>query len=988
MCWHPESWNWTLLLMFFCLQYLGGARTGRIKCFSSEDIPWGSFNLFKPPNQLDMVAQLMNFVIVHGIFCDETSSVAKHSCPCSPMSNTKAMLYQRTYSVLLSCSEPQARTKWFFKRSKFLPCGTLCYFHTGKVRMPDHYVFVPSFHVVNITLWKIESRRIPHYKHPCRGVQNLVLKDDDNVFLSNKALNLQLCGTAWNENILSSTRRVRIMWESLVDYPETSGFCLTYQPVAAGHANIEYHTDINEDVGENAMMTRNDGNLLVTTVMPSFFIKFWRGQTSTYVLSYTGGVLEVPSLRIHRFVCLLNNDDVTINTDLSSIAVNDWPTFPSAYGLNVASSRILKRSCSDVASPMGFNSTTGDLSITIFVSQHSQVICNGTIFHTPLPCPGQFCNLSTHTVPNNESIMFAISSKIRSQQQQRLILSVKEDNTGYILLTNFTVGFVGFTHYPCMFGGIFIYEFTNVSAERLVDTKSVSLLAKICSPWMAGIWNRGVEYSTNMFGLHFNVRPLLFVIKTYDHHSSSHIEGHASLSDCAGVVNFLFNPTPREYNIPNKALLTIPQESDMYRIPRVRHTQGCLIIQNLLWGDDYNKAIRGWGMIMNFTSIIKTQLPEHSIGISSNEDFLHFKRDFHGSYCNLHAYPVGITLSNLGTIRPPRSGYQLYFNHGCLFTGESPFVIMTYPGDEISTECLTSESTEKLLLVDDEESIYYVPIAICAILNVKGNMYLHDSLRYVILIFSKPYRMTTCCMFQININVKLTSLINIVQFKMQENYERKPGIETWWKIWNRKHILDISSEAMPYRSVRLFGEGYKMSSLFGDVFSVVELAKPVSSFGPMANILNISFGYTFWQQNVHIVVKSESSSEINHYCIDGGTQCYMLLNRNQTSWEDAKMVCEKRGLVLLSTPSDFEWKQFEALFANHKVSQGHKAVILGFLNLQFKKASLIKFKFIPLVENPFLQLYSMALHNNNIYSNIHVLVDVLCCTHVGGYYTL
>ncbi len=646
-------------------------------------------------------------------------------------------------------------------------------------------------------------------------------------------------------------------------------------------------------------------------------------------------MLEVPNVRIHRFVCLVENDEAKIHSGQASLAVNDWPTFPFASGLSVEQSLTLKRSCSDVASPIEFISTTGDLTIAIFGPHHSQVVCNITLFHSPLPCPGRFCNLSMRTVPKNESITFAMSSKIRSPQQQQLILAVKEDKPGYIFLTNFTVGVVDFTHYPCMFGGIFIYEFTNIST---VDTKSVSLLAKICSPWMAQIWNRGVEYSTNMFGLHFNVRPLLVVIKTYDYHSSSHIEGRASLSDCAGVVNFLFNPTPREYDIPNRGLLTIPQEIDIYRIARVRHTQGCLIIQNLFWGDDYNKADRGWGMTMNFTSVIKTQLPEHTIGSSSNEAFLHFKKHFHELFCNLHAYPVGITLYNLDTIRPPRSGYQLYFNHVCLFRGERPFVIMTYPGDEISTECLTSESTEKLLLVDDEESIYYVPIAICALLNVKGNMYLQDYHRYVILIFSKPHTITICCMFQMNINVKLASLIDIVQFKMQENYERKMWVETWWKILSHKHV-DIALETVPYRSVRLFGEGYKMSSLFGDVISVVEFTRPVSSFRAMTNILNISFSYTFWQQNVDIVVKSESSPEVNRYCIDGGRECYTLFNRNQTSWEDAKMACERRGLVLLSTPSDFEWKRIEALFAHRKLSLGQGAVALTFLNLRFRKVS-------------------------------------------------
>ncbi len=241
-------------------------------------MPWGSSKVFKPPKQSDMVAQLVNFVIVHGIFCDETSRGAKQSCLCSPMSNTEAMLYQRTSAVLLSCGEPDARAKWLFKRSKLLPCGTLCYFNTGKVRMPDYYASVPSFHVVNITLWTLESRRIPHYKHPCRGVQNLILKDDDDVFFANIALDLQLCGTAWTENILSSTRRVRIVWESLVYYPETSGFCLTYQPVAAWYASMGYYAKINENIGKNFMMTRDDDNLLVTTVTPSFFITCRRGR--------------------------------------------------------------------------------------------------------------------------------------------------------------------------------------------------------------------------------------------------------------------------------------------------------------------------------------------------------------------------------------------------------------------------------------------------------------------------------------------------------------------------------------------------------------------------------------------------------------------------------------------------------------------------------------------------------------------------------------
>ncbi len=940
MRWHPDSKNWRLafILIFFDVLCAGVARTGRLKCVSQEDMPWRIAEVFRQRKQSDMVAQFTNVVLLHGIFCDGLSSNSERSCLCFPMANVASMLYQRTSSILRSCGEPRACANRSFKHSKMLPCGTLSYFTTGKARMPDHYLSVPSFHVVNITLWWLESRRIPHYKHPCL-IQNLIFKDDNNEFYSNNVLDMQLCGTTWRENILSSTRRVRIIWENTAYYPEKSGFCLTYQPVAAWYSSMEDKSNIIENVEKESMMTRDDGNLLATTLFPSFFIKLSRGQTSTYILSYTGGVLEVPILRIHKFLCLSETDETKIDVSSTSLAMYDWPTFPFGNGFNMKRSLISEISCSDGASPVEFSSTMGDLTISILVSQYSNVIWNGTLSHTPLPCPGQFCNLSTLTVPNDENITFELSSKAQSRQQ-RMVLSVKEDNTGYIFLSNINVRFAGFTHYPCVFGGIFIYEFTSLSTEFTVDTKSVSLLAKICSPLMAQIWKRGMNYSSDILGLHFNVRPLLFVVKTYVHHSSSHIEGHASLSDCAGVVNFLFNPTPRQYDIPNRGLLIMPQKIEYHQLPRVRHQQGCLTIQSLLWGEDYNKALRSRGTTINITSIIKTRLPEHTIGSSSQPFFLPFHVYFRLHLCILQAYPIGVNFNNLGKIRPPRSGYELGFEYGCLVRGEMPFVTMTYPGDEISTECMTSERTEKFLLSDEEESIYYIPITLCAKLNVKGNMYVHDTFSKVYLLFSKPYTMQICCMLQMKINAKLSSLKNIIQLRMQENHEQYKQSETWWKIWKPKHILDenIFSGIVSDREVQLLGDGWKISSLFGYVVLIIELIRPISSFRPTRSILNISFNYSFWERKVDNMGKSESSARGNRYCTDGDINCYMLLNRNRTSWEDAKLICEKQGLALLSATSDFEWKRFEALIAHHKISQG---VALAFLNLRYKQASLI-----------------------------------------------
>ncbi len=930
-----------VLLQFFCIYYSVVARANGTKCAGDKGMSWRSMKVLRPPAQSETVEQLTNFVILQGVFCDELSSGVIRSCPCFPMSNVVAMLYRQTFSVLLSCGEPQTCARSSFKRSTILPCGTLSFFKTGKVRMPDHYVSVFPFHIVNITLWRLESRRVPHHKDPCDGVQNLILRDDADVSHSKNALNLQVCGTAWRENFLSSTSRIQIIWESIPPYPEISGFCLTYQPVAAGYANMEDNTDIKEQ-GANSMVVRDNGNLLVAAVFPSFFIKFSRGLSSTYILSYTQGVLEVPNFRIQHFSCFVENAETKMDSGGPSMAVYDWPIFPFGSGLNMEWSLKSKTSCSDRASADEFNSTTGDLSIIIFVPQYSHVIFNVTHSQNPLPCPEQFCNLSVHTVPNNGSIKFALSSKTRSPHvQQRMVLSVKKGSTGYIFLSNFTVGFEGFTHYPCLFGGIFIYEFTNESTEVPVDTKSVSLLAKICSPWMAEIWNRGIEYSRAILGLHFNVRPLLFVIKTYDHLSSSYLEGRALLSNCAGVVNFLFNPTPREYNIPNRGFLIMPQDVEYNRLPRVRHQQGCLIIQNLLRDAEYNEAVNTWALTMNVTSIIKTQLPEHTIGSSSNKYFAPFIKYFYGSRwrCSLHAYPVGV---DLGTFRPPRIGYEVSFSYECLIRGDRPFVIMAYNGDEISTECLSSERTERLLLADEEQSIYYVPITTCATLHIKGSMYLDASSSEVLLIFNKPNTMSICCMLHVNINVKLGYLNNIIQFKMRENYEEDIG-EGWWKVWKLKQILAEETFPEGVLDVQLLGEGWKMSSLFGDVFLIVEFARPVSTFGPTTNILNILFRYAFWKGYMVTMGKTELSPDVNHYCTEGGRDCYVLLNRDKMSWQSAKLTCEKLGLALLSAPSDFEWKRFEALIVHHKILHGSEAVALAFLNLRYRQASFFLF---------------------------------------------
>ncbi len=874
------------------------------------------------------------------MLCDEQSSGVMHRCLCSPMSNIVAMLYQETSSVLLSCGEPQACDKTSIRRSKILPCGTFSYFKEGKVRM-SHYISAPSSHIINITLWRLESRRIPYHEQACRYVQNLTLKDDVSGSLPRKALDLKLCGTAWRQNILSSTCRINIIWESTLAYPEKSGFCLTYQPLAAGYATmIEYHNN-DESVGNTILMTTDKNNPLLSTGFPDFFIKFSRGQRTTYTLSYTGGVLEAPRLEIHKFRCLTDKDEPQIDSGAASLAVYDWPTFLFDTRLQTKRSLISEIPCSDGALAVEFNSTNGDLSIVIQVPQDIHVSFNGTLSHVPLPCPEQFCHLSMYTVPHNSSIKFVLSSRT-GRLQQRVILSTKENNPGNIFVSNLTVGFRGFTHFPCTFGGIFIYEISNGLTEVTFNSNSLSLLAKICSPWMAQIWNRGMEYSREKLGLHFNVRPLLFVIKTYDHYSSSHIEGHASLSNCAGVVNFLFDPTPREYEIPNSGLLIMHQQINIAYYPLAKHTNGCLVIQHLLWGNNYNTELPKSSMPMNFTSVMNTQLPEHTIGSSFNDSFLPFDKS--SIPCYLHAYPVGIGLNNLRTIRPLRFGYDLLFEYECLLRGERPFVIMKYTKEEISAECLTSENTEKLLLADEEESIHYVPIAICATIDLNGNMYVRDYFRKVILIFNKPHTIPVCCVLKMNINMKLRFLENIIWLKTFENYQPyTQGIPIWWKLWKPIHSsFDNSlSEAVSGKNVHLLGDGVALGSLFGNVILVVDLKRAVSSFRPTTSIMDILFNYTYWQRNMNtgIVRKSETTPGVNYFCTEETQSCYTLIKRDQTSWKHAQKMCEKLGLTLLSASSDFEWKQFEELVAHHKIWHDQEVVVLSFLNLRYRQAS-------------------------------------------------
>ncbi len=136
---------------------------------------WRMSKLFGPKS--DTAAQLINFVILYGIFCDERSMRVgtRNVAVLVPlfMSHIAAMVYKGTALVFAFVVEKVMRSS--------LPCGIVSYVNTDEenFRSLDFCaLFAPSKY--NADGSSLLGCLI---KKGNRGVQNLVLKDHDNVFL-------------------------------------------------------------------------------------------------------------------------------------------------------------------------------------------------------------------------------------------------------------------------------------------------------------------------------------------------------------------------------------------------------------------------------------------------------------------------------------------------------------------------------------------------------------------------------------------------------------------------------------------------------------------------------------------------------------------------------------------------------------------------------------------------------------------------------------
>ncbi len=928
----------------------------QIKCFALESILAKRNSTSIRLNQQVLLESLINYVLLKGIFC-QTPHQQAHKCTCPHMTEITKALYNQTSSVLFLCAPSFACTKKYsITKSKVSPCGSVSYFNEGKVHLKFRLT-LPTYIVFNLTLWHLQSRHNPDVINPCLYVQNIIIQDDGYDWWTNPdVLKMRLCGTAPPQNMLSSTNRVTIIWESIAQYHETAGFCLTFQPVVPGYAAMEaYGKPYSADWGDNPPnllrvtndeLTADDKKIHLTlTGIPNFFIKYTRGQIVDYTFTFTGSALEVPNFRLEVFHCSHGTD---IDSAGSVVTIYDYPTIPFDQVAEIERYMISKLRCIrcmfEVPGDV-YKSTIGDLTVKLSVQPYERVSVTGTVTYRQLPCPGQYCNLTLQTVPQRGKVNFSLSSAQHASQQRLLLSLDSETTTEYMLLTNLSFEFSAFTRFPCTYGGIYIYEARNeaLSLDAFLHKDSLSLLAKICSPWLARIWTGG---KSNFAGLYFNVRPLLFIVKSYGYHSSGRLGGFASLSDCAGVVNFLADKQPRRYVVPGRGVLTMPAFVDYLNFPSVRHHRGCLVIQNIIWGYEYNPNRNTDGLFMNFTSNISTHHPEHTIGSSSNGPPLQPELTLFVS-CFLAAFPAGIYMNKFHstqTLRPLRSGYYLHFSYSCLIQGERPFVILRYPGAVFGARCMPSERVAELSQYESEEQTYRVPLAICSALSLTGAMYRAPYYK-LHMVLPRPYAIPLCCILRIEISVQAAVLARLLRLRFRDNTVSTVLVETWWKMWKPNPSLHdiVYPDFLSGKRIRLFSPRWSVSTLFGDAALIIEFQDRPGIVSPVTPLLHMTFNYTMWQ-GLLPPIDTQTGHDVDpgskHFCFLGNESCYYALAINDVSWEDAKNVCESRGWSLLTSPSDIEWKKIETLVAfNPNMIQGHRSVSVSFINLRYLKVS-------------------------------------------------
>ncbi len=950
-----------------------------------------------PPkwHQANMVSQFTRYLIIRGIICGLYKPSVRSNCGriCSPLAYSSTRIWLQSHMIREKCQRPSCNKSHWVSRSRMPPCGAISFSSDG-TESARWKLMLPSYLEFNFTIWRVVSRKYPlAHSARCKYVPSLELWELHSYASNRIFLRSRFCAYTTVQHVVSTASTVAVMWRNSIPYEESASFCLSYEPIAFNYARqyaesywtskLKYFKD--EIIHQRFIIKTqafDDGKIFTSYKYFSTHIdssnvhyRFMTGDLLQNIWSITGSVFYIPEFTLTGFLCSESNASFTKR---STIEIYDYP-FAYHEPIWQLQEYIMGDpiKCPTALPSLPYRSSIGDLTVKLALSINSDSDVVGNISYITLSCPCPYCKTAVSNISSMNWDRFSMASG-KGNAQQRLLISLSHPESGFIAISNFSVWLQGATHVPCYYGGLFIYEL-----------EPLTLVAKICTRWVADSWYNAVKRVDGTNGLHFNNRPLLFILKSYGQKFSVRLSGYAAVSPCAGIVNALFRNTLKYAEVSQRGLINVhPNMSN------VRHTGGCLQMVHIVTDDEYlhqNDELN----LKVFAPNEGRNLVNHTVTWSMNNNIIMGRPAYlklidvleeeGKSKGELHCYILGrdidlpdgnhfvLNKSFAVSLQPGRWSYRVTFSIQCLVFGINPVVIMDdIPRPEHS--CLQPEELQSHVRVFENE--FYAneysaafPSYVCGQLQVDQNIYPKATLSFI---FQKPYLTPLCCVLYLDIYLYRRHLLALDYLLIQEhsildtflprrhwtlspqrarNYARRQikNSQYFW-VFNSVHKCNISGTSQKHENVsenmRVFGRPWSVNAIHTDYIRLGVLDWECNGTDHRRADIKFRFG-EWYSSSTHSpnwnAAKSAnytlqqlvfSWSDRYSYCFEPTGVCYYFYETLSSSWLDGYHFCQSKNMTLLSTPTNFEWELITSLFAAEPTMVNLvKYCSLGFLNL-------------------------------------------------------
>ncbi len=823
-----------------------------------------------PLTQAVMIGRYIDYITYKGSVCEiridsKNTHYYAYTCSCATLAYNLAKLTTYPGAIMNACHVSHLRReKRHYIVSSHVMCGNLAFYGEEDTFISQYDQWNIKIHsqlIVNITIWHFRSVSFGNAFLNCEYVGRLNLMQTHTMqWRPVYTKLLHMCGVMLPQVIFSSGNRILIRYEGKGSYDPSSPFeyFLSYQPVVGSYIKLKStqqkrFLSLGDDQDPHTVPLNLDNAVTGESIGK----KWWSVRS----------VLSFPEITEINLSCQAMED---LRKASVYVVIYDAPFHPlhldpegywSSYHLDTLR-------CGSTGNDRIYQSTLGDMTIYL-VKGREDIAFGANVSYRNDLCVGRYCKISTANI-SKESVTHFVLSSGNETSQKRIRMSIDTGAFGYISLSDISVAFEGFTDFPCVYGGIFIFE-----------GQHMSLVASLCTSWISQLWDDAIVYEDGSRRLHFGQNPVLLVLKSYRAKSRGYIRGVASVSPCMGVI-FTHVRENEIYKMPNSGdvIKVIKGGPSYYRLTVSKHSSDCWVLQ-VFGTDDYKIGYAGnlYNVLFSiWQSLFKKRLPYLTIGISGKRTFRLFSRELmvHNELQGIRRCPVRSGEFRISfpyddvkqtlwlRTTPPLADYRLSYR--CQFHF-SVAVILSY-WDVNLRQCQPPIEMKYYLLDAHSPRFVHppVPVAPCGSLRLKAIIQRYDyqkfRLKHHVTSFIKPYTDAFCCILRLRIFAENEFYQSIAQFFLDRHWSKDHfswsflWMRSGWNGWRELHVSEFNRSSSV---IDLLGREWRANGLFGEVGFSFFISEMMFSFSQEKSLMNITFNFTRLEITIIEMVRPTST---------------------------------------------------------------------------------------------------------------------------------